>query len=100
MIYRSLASAIGCVVEGSLESGMGKWRVPCIWSRNSGFVEVPTLLIMARGKTNKVGEISSLLTFLLSHQQLADVTGPYFPGAHQSLSHSLSINYPCKVLTR
>lgn len=47
------------MVEGSPERGMGRWRIPCIWSRNSGFVEVPMLLIMARGETNKAGDISS-----------------------------------------
>lgn len=55
-----------CVVEGSLESGMGEWRMPCIWNRSPTFVEVPALLKMARGETNKVGEVFlwSFLMFL------------------------------------
>lgn len=40
---------------------MGKWRIPCIWNRSSAFVKVLALLIMARGETNKLGEISSYL---------------------------------------
>lgn len=50
-----------CVVEGSLDGRMGKWRMPCIGNRSSAFVEVLALQIMARGETNKVGEMSSYL---------------------------------------
>lgn len=45
------------MVEGSLESGMGEWRMFCIWNRSFIFVEVFALLKMVRGEINKVGEV-------------------------------------------